>query len=246
MKKIKLAQISDIHCGSPYYDGDLMDKTVAQINDMQPDILIVSGDLTCQGFTHEFEMAKDQLSRFKVKRKVIVPGNHDSRNVGYRSYERIIGNPFSVTKIKRDLIVCGADSTEPDLDDGQLGRSHTMELKKVLSGNFAFKVLVLHHHLISVPNSGRERNILRDAGDVLKMAKKSGVNLVLSGHKHIPWQWSFENMKVVTCSTTTSRRVRGLHAPSYNEIDISDRLLKIARVDVETGEATTMYRGGKK
>ncbi len=67
-------------------------------------------------------------------------------------------------------------------------------------------------------------NILRDAGDVLKMAVKSGVNIILSGHKHIPHLWNFEGIKVVTCSTTTSRRIRGIYKPSFNILEISNNL----------------------
>jgi len=244
MKKIKLIQISDIHCGSSYFDEKLMDATVEQVNKLNPDILIISGDLTSEGFVHEYEIALEHIKRFNVSRKLIVPGNHDSRNVGYRVYEKMIGNPFTVSKINRDVIICGADSTEPDLDEGQIGRHWTMKLKKHFSDDFSFKILVLHHHVISVPNCGREMNILQDAGDVLKMAAKSGVNLILSGHKHIPWLWNFEQMKILTCSTTTSKRIRGFHKPSYNIIEIEEEGLKIVRKEVD-GNYINVYNGKK-
>ena len=242
MKKIKLVQISDIHCCSSYFDDKLMDATVEQVNELAPDILIISGDLTAEGFLHEYEVANEQIKRFKVKRKLIIPGNHDARNVGYRIFEKLVGNPFPMMKINRDLIVCGADSTEPDLDDGKIGRHWTMKLKQRFSGEFDFKILVMHHHVISVPNSGREMNILQDAGDVLKMATKAGVDLILSGHKHIPWLWNLEGMQILTCCTTTTKRVRGFHKPSYNIIEINDSKLKISRKEV-MGKCVDVYQG---
>jgi len=232
MKKITIAQISDIHCGSSYFDHSLMDACVDQINALAPDLLVLSGDLTAEGFLHEFEMAKEQIARFKTKRKLIVPGNHDSRNVGYRIFEKLFGSPFQMAKFNNDAIVCGADSTEPDLDEGQIGRHWTGTLKKRFSDNFRHKILVLHHHVISIPNCGREMNILQDAGDVLKMAHKAGVDLILSGHKHIPWVWRLENMKVVTCCTTTTKRVRGFHKPSYNIIELDDKGARVKRKEV--------------
>jgi 3',5'-cyclic-AMP phosphodiesterase len=237
----KILQISDIHCGSKYFDKSLMESTIEQVNEYSPDILIVTGDLTTEGYYEEYLEAIEYIDRFKAKDKIIVPGNHDSRNVGYRTFEKLIGNPFTVLRTD-NIIICGADSTEPDLDDGQIGRGHTAELKKLFSEEFQLKILALHHHVISVPNSGREMNILRDAGDVLKMAAKSGVNLILSGHKHIPYIWNLEKMKIVTCSTTTSRRVRGMYKPSYHIIEAKNNNLKIIKREVE-GKAITIYDG---
>ncbi len=232
----RIVQISDIHCGSGYFDSGLMEKTIEQVNSLKPDILIVTGDLTMEGFYEEFVVAKNYLDRFEVKDRIIVPGNHDARNVGYKTFEKLIGEPFSV--IKSDgMIICGADSTEPDLDEGNIGRTHTAELKNLFSGDYSLRILALHHHVISLPNSGREMNILRDAGDVLDMAVKSRVNLILSGHKHIPNLWNFEGIKVLTCATTTSRRVRGLFKPSYHIIDITEKL-NIRRKEVEGEEET--------
>ena len=242
MKKITIVQISDIHCCSSYFDSELMRTTVEQVNQLKPDILIISGDLTAEGFLHEYEVAVEQIKRFNVERKLIVPGNHDARNVGYRIFERLIGNPFPTIKMANELIVCGADSTEPDLNEGKIGRHWTMKLKQRFSEDFDFKIMVLHHHVISVPNCGREMNILQDAGDVLKMAAKSGVDMILSGHKHIPWLWNMEGMKILTCSTTTTKRVRGFHKPSYNIIELTADKLKIYRQEV-LGARVEVFNG---
>lgn len=241
MRTVKIVQISDLHCGSNRFDENLMKNTIKQINELSPDLLVITGDLTMDGYIDEYQMALEYINRIEVDRKVIVPGNHDSRNVGHRTFEKLIGNPFRVVKLSNQLIICGADSTEPDLDDGQMGRYHTMQLKKLFQKDYTYKILALHHHVISVPNSGREMNILRDAGDVLKMAVKSGVNLILSGHKHIPYLWNFEGIRVLTCSTTTSRRIRGIYKPSYNIITVNKQL-KIEKREV-TGRTVTIYDG---
>jgi len=241
MKSIKIVQISDLHCGSNKFDEVLMEHTIEQVNEIDPDLLVVTGDLTMYGYLEEYEIILRYLENMNVKRKMILPGNHDSRNVGYRTFEELIGNPFQTITFHDEIIICGVDSTQPDLDDGQLGRSHTMRLKEQFSKNYVCKILALHHHLISVPNCGREMDILRDAGDVLKMAVKTNVNLTISGHKHIPYLWRFEGIKILTCSTTTSRRFRGIYKPSYNIITI-DGKLKIEKKEV-MGNPSIIYEG---
>jgi len=54
----KIAHISDIHCGGPYFVANLMERAIAEVNDLDPDIVICSGDLTTFGFKHEFAQAK--------------------------------------------------------------------------------------------------------------------------------------------------------------------------------------------
>ncbi len=241
MKKRVIVQISDIHCGSGLFNKNIMMQTISQVNEINPDVLVITGDLTMDGYYEEYKMVRNYISQFKTAKKVIVPGNHDARNVGYKTFEKFFGNPFKIVHIDNDIIICGADSTEPDLDDGQIGRYHTMKLKKIFSKNYKFKILALHHHVISVPNSGREMNILRDAGDVLKMAVKTNVNLIMSGHKHIPHLWRFEGIKILTSATTTDGRIRGIYKNSYNIITITDKL-KIEKREV-LGKTTILYNG---
>ena len=52
---------------------------------------------------------------------VVIPGNHDSRNVGYVHFEELFGDRNSVLRVG-PVTVVAVDSTEPDLDHGQIGR----------------------------------------------------------------------------------------------------------------------------
>ena len=65
----------------------------------------------------------------------------------------------------------------------------------------------MHHHLVPVPGTGRERNIVHDAGDLLRVLANCGVDLVLCGHKHVPNVWRLEDMLIVNAGTV-------LHAPA--------------------------------
>ena len=112
---------------------------------------------------------------------VVVPGNHDSRNVGYVHFEELFGARNSVLR-KNGVTVVAVDSTEPDLDHGQIGRGRYGWIEEEFAAEPAdLKVFVLHHHLLPIPGTGRERNVVYDAGDAIECLQRAGANLVLSG-----------------------------------------------------------------
>jgi 3',5'-cyclic-AMP phosphodiesterase len=56
-----IAHISDLHCGGPYFVPNLLERAISEINDLKPDIVVCSGDLTTFGFRPEYEEAKTYL-----------------------------------------------------------------------------------------------------------------------------------------------------------------------------------------
>src|SRR5206468_327806 len=147
----RIAQLSDLHCGGPYFEASLLERAIGEINELQPDIVVCSGDLTTFGFRHEYLTAREYVDRIDCDSIVVVPGNHDSRNVVY------------------------------------------------------------------------------DAGDAIECLQRSGVRLVLSGHKHVPYVWRLEDLFVVNAGTVSSLRLRGNTRPCYNVIEIADRNVDIWR-----------------
>ena len=197
-----------------------MERAIAEINDLKPDIVVCSGDLTTFGFKEEFAQAKRYLDTVDCDALVVVPGNHDSRNVGYLHFEQLIGERSSV--VRRDGIsVVAVDSTEPDLDHGQIGRGRYGWIEQQFEEPARLKVFVLHHHLLPIPGTGRERNVVYDAGDAIECLQRAGVHLVLSGHKHVPYAWRLENLFIVNAGTVSSLRLRGNTRPCYNVIEVS-------------------------
>jgi predicted phosphodiesterase len=72
-----------------------------------------------------------------------------------------------------------------------------------------------------VPGTGRERNVIYDAGDAIECLQRAGVHLVLSGHKHVPYAWKLEDLFVVNTGTVSSLRLRGNTRPCYNVVEVS-------------------------
>jgi 3',5'-cyclic-AMP phosphodiesterase len=49
------------------------------------------------------------------------------------------------------------------------------------------RIVVIHHHILAVPGTGRDVHNLRDAADVMAIPRELEVDLVLSGHRHVPY-----------------------------------------------------------
>jgi Icc protein len=229
-KETVIVQLSDIHVGETHFVPSLLTRAIDEVNELAPDIVIITGDLTANGFKREYDTVKNYLTPIKCKNLIIQLGNHDSRNVGYLHFEEMFGNRYRSFRDERVTIVA-ADSSEPDLDNGQVGREHydwiRNEFKK--GNKHSFKIFTMHHHLVPVPNTGRERNIVNDAGDVLETIVDAGADMVLCGHKHVPYLWRIEDLIVVTSGTVSCLRLRGKIEPSYNIIYIREKEFDLYR-----------------
>lgn len=225
----RIVHFSDVHAGSQYFVPNLLNRTLVEINDMVPDVVVVTGDLTNMGFRQEYREAKEYLDKLACENILVVPGNHDSRNVGYKHFERLFDTRHSVLR-KNGITLVGVDSTEPDLDYGSIGRHRYEWIREKFEMHpDDFKIFALHHHLLPVPGTGRERNVVHDAGDVLEVLADCRVNLVLSGHKHVPYAWRLEDMFVVSTGTCSTLRLRGDTKPCYNVVEIAGDSVSVHR-----------------
>jgi 3',5'-cyclic-AMP phosphodiesterase len=224
---VTIAHISDPHVGSPYFVPNLMNRVIVELNELGPDIVVNTGDLTNEGYRQEYLNWVAYQERVKAE-MVIIPGNHDARNVGYVHFEDLIGPRYWGTDVQGVRIV-GADSSEPDINDGQVGRERYPWIKEQFAGPADLKIFAIHHHLLPVPGTGRERSTVTDAGDLLEVLIEAGVQIVLTGHKHVPYVWRLENMYIANAGTASSLRLRGYTRPCYNIVEVEGDEVKIFR-----------------
>jgi Icc protein len=76
--RLVVAQVSDIHCGHPYFDGELLDEALDEILGLQPDVVVVAGDLTAEGYQPQFRQAKKYLERLENLEMVVIPATTTS------------------------------------------------------------------------------------------------------------------------------------------------------------------------
>lgn len=74
---LKIVQISDLHLGSFNYRYSILDRAVKLINELEPDIIVFTGDLV-NNFAWELRGWENVLSRLSAKTgKFAILGNHD-------------------------------------------------------------------------------------------------------------------------------------------------------------------------
>jgi Icc protein len=240
----KIAQISDIHFGEKTFSLELKNNLLSQLEEENPDLIIVSGDLTTQGYVHEYEDAHEFVEDLRnITNTYTVPGNHDARNVGLIHFEKLIGHRKFVHLDKTGgFAILGLDSSEPDINDGQIGVDQLdwlrIQLEKIPSD--ICKIVTFHHHLLPIPQTGRERNILLDSGDLMRTFVECGVDFVLNGHKHVPNAWMIERMVTLNSGTATTRKLRGNTFPSHNEIIIRDNDIQVNLINTDTSDKREM------
>jgi Icc protein len=234
---LRIAHISDIHAGEVTFQHEVMARVIQKINAMQPDIVIVAGDLTAAGYQDEYIEAAGILAQIEAP-KLVIPGNHDARNVGWVHFERYFGKRYSRYRQDFDppraerlqatgFTVVGVDSSEPDVDEGRVGRDRYDWIVAQFDDPEDIKIFAIHHHLVSVPGTGRERNIVTDAGDLLAHLNQLDIDLVLSGHKHVPFFWGVNGMLLANSGTCSTKRLRGLTPSSWNEFEIDASTIKV-------------------
>ncbi len=233
---LRVAQISDIHAGEPSFQWGVMDGVIEKINRMEPDVVVVAGDLTTAGYEYEYVAAAELLARIEPP-KVVIPGNHDARNVGWVHFEQHFGPRYSRFRREFDperaerlratgFTVVGVDSSEPDVNEGRVGRDRYQWIRTQFDFPKDIEIFAIHHHLVPVPGTGRERNIVMDAGDLLAQLTTLDIDLIVSGHKHVPFFWGINGILIANSGTCSTRRLRGLTPSSWNEFEIDASTIK--------------------
>jgi Icc protein len=236
---MRIIQISDLHIGG-LFKQSTFDTLVNEVNnELRPDLIIVSGDITDEGLIFQFELAKKEIEKFDCPNLVIFPGNHDYRHTGYLLFEKFF--PSSSNSVHEfdngNVIVLTVNTSRPDRDEGEIGNKQILWMEQTLSSyggsddkglDERVKIVCMHHHLIAIPDTGYTNVVgISDAGDALRACLESRVDIVLCGHKHRPWMWNLGRLLVLYAGTACSWRYRGIFEDTYNIIDIKNKKIHV-------------------
>lgn len=234
---MKIVHLSDLHCSSPWFVSQWGDAVVSYLDEARPDVTIVTGDLTTDGCREEYRRALQFLARLRTRSLLVVPGNRDTRNGGYLRFEEAFGTRYP-TYTDEAVVICGIDSSQPDLDVGRVGRSTLAQMADTMSVTGKTRIVAMHHHLVPIPGDGPENRVPDDAGEVLKLCSDAGVDIVLAGHGHRPHFCSHGSTRLVTAGSATLLRLGGRVHPSLNVIRIERDTVCMQLVDVSGGWGT--------
>jgi 3',5'-cyclic AMP phosphodiesterase CpdA len=177
---------------------DVLDAIITDVLAQRPDHIAVTGDIVNLALAAEFAPARAWLESVgPPDRLSLVPGNHDAYvqsavarfNATFADYMRgddtAAGFPYLQRRGPLALIgVSTAVPTAPFMATGWLGQAQVAALDRVLSGlsgEYLFRVLLIHHPLRSKHRHKR----LTDSDALQAVLKRHGVELILHGHDHI-------------------------------------------------------------
>jgi len=221
-----IVQLSDLHVGSQF-QPDVFETIVKEVNELNPDVIVITGDLTNEGLMKEYEKCKSLLKQFKTKKIISISGNHDYRNTGYLLFKKFF--PFeTINELDNDVVLVTVGTARPDRNNGEVGYRQNLWLERTMKKyQDKIKIVAMHHHLIPIPDTGSDQLTVVDAGDVLRTVLDTQVDVVLCGHKHRPWAWNFGKLTVVNAGTASSERLRGLFENTYNILTISNKKVQV-------------------
>lgn len=239
-----LAHLSDLHFGRLHHEAanDLLEHLRAA----NPDLVVISGDLTQRARRREFEDARAYLDQLP-RRPLVVPGNHDlpAWNLFQRftkpteRFRRYIERERYPFQESGDISALGINTTRPHgwyLDWGR-GRINLRQIRRIRE-TFApvsskrLRVVVTHHPFLRPPQEER-RHLVHGPRDVMRLLAESGVDLLLAGHFHkthsdvaVTRYPEAQGIVVAQTSTSTSWRFRA-EPNAYNWFEYEDGRLRV-------------------
>jgi 3',5'-cyclic AMP phosphodiesterase CpdA len=240
----RLVHLSDLHFGA--HDDRIVAAVESQVDELKPDLVVISGDFTQRARTEEFKEACAFLERLqRAGHEVLgVPGNHDVPlyDVLRRflsplaRYRRFIDESLCPFVELPGVAILGINTARSlTFKDGRISE----EQIKFIRDSFAhtskdsFRVLVTHHPMFALQVGDELTRAVGRQELALDAIQDAGVDMLLAGHNHHAEVHSAEDLVtraggalVVQAGTATSTRVRD-QAQSFNTIDIADAAVTI-------------------
>jgi 3',5'-cyclic AMP phosphodiesterase CpdA len=239
-----------VHLSDPHFGGlaDLaqIHAVEALLPDLEPQLIVLSGDLTQRARHGEFQAARAFVRELERTAPVYVqPGNHDVQwwwrplipfgpGAKYTKYRWYFGTNLTPTLDLPHALVAGAltshgvawGSLTPRLRDMAVkGHLPRREMKRVTaifgrSRPEQVRILVVHHNVTRGELSQR-MGLARWRG-AQKRILASGADVVLCGHDHQEQADLIDGQTVVSCAGTLSTRSRGGRPASFHRVIVED------------------------
>ena len=248
----KIIHISDIHFGR--VDYPIAETLIVKINELKPDLTVISGDLTQRARSEQFIEAKAFLDKLPQP-QIVVPGNHDVPlyNVFDRffapleKYKKHITENLEPFYKDEELAVIGINTARSlTIKDGSISAEQIEDVREKMCGlgEKLLKVVVTHHPF-DLPEGFDEDDIVDNAEKAMLEIADCGADVFLSGHLHVSRIShtanrykldSGRNALVIQAGTATSTRGRG-EANSFNIIEFEFPALIVKKLECQTAES---------
>ena len=244
-----IVHVSDLYFGDT---GDL--RKIAGVEhlvpDLEPDVVVISGDLTLRARHGEYQAARMFVNELERTAPVyVIPGDHDLQwwrrplvpfapAAKYAKFREYFGPALTPTLDLTEGIVTGAltshgiawRSLTPHLRDTAVMGCLPQEEMRRVSAVFGrarseqARVLVMHHNVLRGEVSRRMG--LAHWRRAHRRIVESGADVVLCGHDHDHQIDVLEGV-VVSCAGAISARSQERHTTAFHRVRIDDDAIQV-------------------
>lgn len=245
-------QISDTHFGTER--PEVMRALIDLAQRMQPDLLVLSGDITQRAKPSQFKAAREFMDRLGAP-MLAIPGNHDIAlfNVAarlfwpYANFSRAFGVDLEAVHSCPNLLVLCVNTTRAhrhkhgEVSPAQIERV-ALRLKSASAQQL--RVVAVHQPMaVQRPEDAVHR--VRGHAAALQCWADAGADIVMGGHIHLPYVMQIPTLSrpvwAVQAGTAVSSRVRPgipnsvnvLHWGGSEQADLPSGNLRIEQWDFD-------------
>ncbi len=197
MSAFKILQLTDLHVrpkGMAAYrvceSTVLTERALRAAARMQPDVVIITGDLTDCGLVAEYELLAGMLNRHLAMPVYVIPGNHDRREVllehlpGTRHHGEFVQYAIDAGPVRLVML----DTVVPGAGHGSLDGGRLEWLDHTLAAASSQPTMIGMHHppfLCDIAHMD-QINLLDHAAFAAVIARHPQVQRIVCGHHHRP------------------------------------------------------------
>ena len=217
-----------------------LSAVIARIKSLEPDHVLITGDLTTTALSSEFRAARLALAELlrDPGRVTVLPGNHDRYTRGSvrsRKFEAYFGEFASgstypwLRPLDDDTAILGLDPTRSHISARGYLPPDQLARAKALIADPAQRprrlVVACHYPVVSPPFYHRELQAkrLKNAPSVRDWLKGVGPHLYCCGHVHAAWSYISPDLPNQLCLNSGAPLMRdktGYRMPGFLEIDL--------------------------
>ena len=222
-------------------------EVVEQARRLEPDHVLISGDLTTTALRGEFDQARRALEPLlgDADKVTVIPGNHDrytSHSVRTKAFERVFGKfaPSITYPWLRELddrtAILGLDATRSHLSaTGRLPEAQFRAARELVASNSGTfrRLIVACHYPVVAPEEYRaelRKKRLVNGAEVAEWLRGLAPHLYCCGHVHAAWAFRPEeipNQLCVNAGAPLLRDPTGRRPPGFLELDVTEHTVSV-------------------
>lgn len=189
-----LLHISDTHFGTA--QAEVAQALLALAARLQPELVVLSGDITQRARASQFTAARAFMDRLGVP-VLAIPGNHDIALFNlverifypYAGYLQSFGGQLAPVFDSPELLVIGVNTTRAYRHKcGAVSAAQVDTVAQRLAGASARQLrVVVVHQPVAVPHPREDHNLLHGHAQACQRWAAAGADVILGGHIHLPF-----------------------------------------------------------